>query len=79
MEIRFGIDDDYMKELEKDLGIKKASQIASGSLALLKWAIEQKKHGREIVAATDKGPEFVLVMPMLQSIKKEKTAEQETE
>jgi hypothetical protein len=71
MEIRLNIDDDYINNLKKALGIKTASQITSDALSLLAWAVDQKKNGREIISASGDGQAYRLLMPSLEMVKED--------
>ena len=50
MEIRFTVDDNYMKDLQSKARGSKPTQIASEAIALFKWAIDEIMNGRKIVA-----------------------------
>lgn len=50
MEIRFSVDDSYVKKLQSKLAGSKPTQIASEALSLFSWAVEEVEKGRKIVS-----------------------------
>lgn len=69
MEIRINIDDDFMKNLSKNLGDLKTSKITTEALTILNWAVEEAKNGRVILSTDKKGEDVKqLAMPVLDKI-----------
>jgi hypothetical protein len=71
MEVRINVDDDYINNIKKELGIKTSTQITSEAFSLLAWAIDQKKKGREIISASGDGQAYRLLMPSLEKVKED--------
>jgi hypothetical protein len=70
MKIEGLIDKKYMKGILKDLGTEKPTEAVRQGLALLKWALDQKKEGRIIGSCDKNGKNFrQLMMPALEIVK----------
>jgi hypothetical protein len=70
MEIRFTINAEFIKGLQKDLDEPTATEIARSALSLLNWAVKETKEGRVIVSSDRKGDaQHRLAMPILDQIK----------
>ena len=54
-EIRFNIDENYLKELEQRLGSTSSTEISREALAVLKWAADEVSEGRVILSAQKDG------------------------
>lgn len=68
-EIRFSVDQDYLKELQGILREPKSTEVTRSALSLLKWAAEEVKNGRVILSATPEGADVKqLAMPALDSV-----------
>jgi len=50
MEIRFKVNDSFMGDLKKTLGLKNAAEVTHEALLLLTWAVKEVKQNREIVS-----------------------------
>ncbi|MEW6379006.1 MAG: hypothetical protein AB1611_05300 [bacterium] len=71
MEVRFKIDDEFMTALEKELQVKNSTDVVREALALLSWAISEKKAKRSVILSTTEDGSDVhrLAMPSLMQIK----------
>ncbi|HYE96724.1 MAG TPA: hypothetical protein VD962_10980 [Rubricoccaceae bacterium] len=69
MEVRFTVDADYMEELKQALGVRTATEVAQEALTILKWAIEERQRGKQILSADSNGTDLHrLVTPRLQRV-----------
>ena len=69
-EIRVEIDEKYLKDLKELLGNPKNTDLVSNALAALKWIAEQKQHGQQVVAESDRTEvKRELVLPILNSVR----------
>lgn len=65
-EIRFLVDQDYLSDLQRRLGITKGTELAKSAFTLLDWASSETQGGRIILSSTEDGEELHrLVMPEL--------------
>ncbi|HJS18997.1 MAG TPA: hypothetical protein VJ785_09610 [Anaerolineales bacterium] len=70
MEVRIKVDDEFMKDLKKQLGNATATDVTVDALTLLNWAVEEAKAGRVILSAERDGTDVhQLAMPALKQIK----------
>ena len=71
MEIRFEIDDAFVKDLQskldsKQLGRASEIRIMRDALALFKWAVDETNNGRIVMSSTPNGTDIKrVVMPAL--------------
>jgi hypothetical protein len=68
-EVRFQVDDAFLKDLQEKLGTSKSTDIARDALTLLNWAVKEKSEGREIASAKDGDIHAKLAMPSLDKVK----------
>lgn len=69
-EVRFTVDSEYIDDLKKALGARNATDVAQEALTILKWAVDEKLQGRQIISADpEKGDRYRLVTPRLQNVK----------
>jgi hypothetical protein len=68
-EIRFQIDDQFLKNLQEQLGTTKTTDLARDALTLLNWAVKEKAAGREITSSKDGDIQVQLAMPSLDKVK----------
>lgn len=65
-EIRFLVDQDYLDDLRRRLGIAKGTELARSAFTLLDWASSETQGGRIILSSTEDGEDVHrLVMPEL--------------
>ena len=65
-EIRFTVDSEFLKELQRRLGIERSTDIARSALTLLDWASSETSSGRVILSSNAQGDDVHrLVMPEL--------------
>lgn len=70
-EVRVSIDSNFLKELEKRLGISKSTDLARVALSLLDWVSEEAVEGRVILSTNSEGKDaHRLVMPELRNVKR---------
>jgi len=70
MEVRFNIDDSYIKSLQESLGGAKSPEVTKSALTLLNWAVSEVSKGRVILSADSKGEDIHrLAMPALDSVR----------
>jgi hypothetical protein len=69
-EVRFQVDDAFLKNLQDKLGTPKTTDIAKDALTLLNWAIAQKLAGRDVASAQDGNVHATLAMPSLDRVQK---------
>ncbi len=71
LEVRFTIDQDFMKELSSRVGETRATEITRSALTLLDWASQETSQGRVILSAKPDGTEVHrLALPTLTKITK---------
>ena len=71
MEIRFSVDDNYIKDLQSKANGSKPTQITSEAIALFNWALNQIKDGRKIVALNEQTDSYKeITTPILENAKK---------
>lgn len=69
-EVRFSVDADYINELKDALGAKSATEVTQEALTILKWAVEERQRGHQILSANSAGSDLQrLVTPRLQNVK----------
>lgn len=69
-EIRVSVDSNFLKSLEKRLGLTKSTDVTRAALSLLDWVSEETKGGRMILSTNKEGKSaHRLVMPELSNIK----------
>lgn len=67
-EIRFTVDKQFLKDLQRRLGVSRGTDVAKSALTLLDWASSEASTGRVILSSTESGSDIHrLVMPELQS------------
>ena len=70
MEIRVSIDDEFAKQLQQKLGVKKATEIVKSAMTLLDWVTDEVSKGRVILSSDRDGDNVHrLVMPGLGTAK----------
>jgi len=78
-EVRFTIDEQFIKELESKLKAK-PTEIARDALTLLSWAVDEAAKGRVILSTGPDGRDIHrLAMPTLSRVAKEAKAHLATE
>ena len=55
MELRFQVDDEYIKNLRAKLGYSSNTDLARDALTLLNWAADESEQGRVILSAEQAG------------------------
>jgi len=55
VEIRIKVDGEFIERPKKELHLKTNADVAEEALALLSWAVEEKKEDREILSSDKKG------------------------
>jgi hypothetical protein len=66
MEIRVSIDDEFARQLQERLGVKKATEVVKSAMTLLAWAADEASQGRVILSSDATGGNLrQLVMPGL--------------
>ena len=69
-EVRFNVDEEFMKRLADQLQEENASEVAREALTLLKWAADEVKAGRVILSAQPDGKDVQrLYTPGLAKVK----------
>ncbi|MFT4926838.1 MAG: hypothetical protein ACI8WB_002937 [Phenylobacterium sp.] len=69
-EIRVAVDTDFLKKVQKKLGLTKSTDITRAALTLLDWASDEMESNRVILSTNQNGEEIHrLVMPELSKIK----------
>jgi hypothetical protein len=72
MEIRFTVDDNYIKDLQSKVKGAKTTQIASEALALFNWAVSEIMNGKKVVSLDEgKNSYKEITTPVLQNVTKE--------
>lgn len=71
MEVRFKIDDEFMKNLEKELQVKNSTDVMKEALSLLSWAVNERKAQRSVILSSREDGLDVrrLSMPSLMKVK----------
>ena len=69
-EVRFQVDDAFLRNLQEKLGTSKSTDVARDALTLLDWAVQEKLAGRDIASTDDGSVHAKLAMPSLQKIAK---------
>jgi hypothetical protein len=71
MEVRFKIEDEFMRDLERELQTKNATEVVREALALLSWAVNEKKSARSVILASKEDGSDVhrLAMPSLMKVR----------
>ncbi len=65
-EIRLSVDEAFLEDLKKKLGVDRATDVTRSALSLLSWAVDEVSSGRVIVSSTGSGSDVHrLVMPEL--------------
>jgi hypothetical protein len=67
-EVRFQIDDAWLKNLKDKIGAATSTDIARDAYALLNWAADQKAAGRDIASTEGDKLHSKLAMPSLDKI-----------
>jgi hypothetical protein len=57
-EVRFTVDEEFMKQLQDKLGQTKTTEIAKTALTILNWAAEEAKQGRVILSSKPDGSDI---------------------
>lgn len=69
-EIRIIIEDAFLDDLKQKLGTSKTNEVMQEALTLLDWAVDAKRHGRDIVSANAERSDFEKVLlPRLSKVK----------
>ena len=69
-EVRFNVDDDFLKNLQLNLGTTKATDVVKEALTVLNWAVNEKSKGRQILSGDPDANNLVrLATPGLDSVK----------
>ncbi len=70
-EIRFTVNEDFLNELERRLGVSRSTDVAKSALSLLDWASNEVARGRVILSSSEDGEDVHrLVMAELSAVKK---------
>lgn len=73
MEIRFTVDDNYIKDLQVKVKGANTAQIASEALSLFNWAVSEIMNGKKVVSLDEEKNSYKeITTPLLQKVKKEK-------
>jgi len=68
MEVRFNVDDNFLKSLQDKLGAK-GPELTKSALTLLNWAVNEASKGRVILSTDEKGDNVHrLAMPVLDAV-----------
>lgn len=54
-EVRFVVDEDFLRELQEKLGQSKTTDVAKTALTLLNWAAEEARDGRVVLSSKPDG------------------------
>jgi len=66
MEVRFTVDEDFIKRLQDSTGEKKVTDVTRDALTLLDWAVNEVQNGRVILSSDQSGSSVHrLAMPAL--------------
>lgn len=66
MEVRFTVDEDFIKNLQKSTGEKRVADVTKDALTLLDWAVNEVQNGRVILSSDESGSNVHrLAMPAL--------------
>lgn len=57
VEVRFLIDQEFMKQLQDKLGSEKTTELAKTAFTVLNWAADEAKAGRFILSSAPDGSE----------------------
>jgi hypothetical protein len=69
-EVRFNIDDDFLKGMQEKFGSTKTTDLMKEALTVFNWALSEKKEGRQILSADADANNLVrLATPGLDSVK----------
>jgi hypothetical protein len=69
VELRMQVEDDFLGNLMRILGLSRATDVVREALTLLNWAVQERRKGRVIVSADANGRNTArLVMPSLERI-----------
>jgi len=49
-EVRFNVDDDFLKNLQQKLGTTKTTDVMKEALTVFNWALTEKSAGRQILS-----------------------------
>jgi hypothetical protein len=72
-QVRFEVDDDFLKSLQELTGTTKNYVLGGDALSLLKWAATEIKKGRVLLTTNKDGGEPVkVVMSIFDKIKQDK-------
>src|SRR5665811_1132005 len=58
IEVRFSIDENFMRQLQEKLGLSKNTDIARTAFTVLNWAADEAKEGRMILSSKPDGSEL---------------------
>jgi hypothetical protein len=65
-EMRFNVDPDFLRELQRKLGLSKTTDVARTALTVLNWAADEVSQGRVILSTKADGTDVHrLVVPGL--------------
>jgi hypothetical protein len=68
-EVRFNVDDDFLKNLQQTMGTTKTTDIMKEALTVFNWALKEKSEGRQILSADADANNLVrLATPGLDSV-----------
>lgn len=70
MEVRFTIEDNYIRDLQSKATGARVTQITSEALALFKWAIDEIMKGKKVVALDEETEIYnEITTPILDKVK----------
>ena len=68
MEVRFTVDDNYIRDLQKDSQSRTAAEVVKKALTLYRWALSEVRRERVILSSDELGQNVQrVVMPGLES------------
>jgi hypothetical protein len=71
VEIRFIVDDSFLKSLQEKLGMQNSTEVVKSALTLLNWAVDEVSKGRVILSSNEVGGDVHrLFMPALEAVKR---------
>jgi CRISPR/Cas system-associated protein Csm6 len=69
MELRMQVEDQFLENLMRFLGLTRATDVVREALTLLNWAVQERRKGRYIVSTDANGRNTArLVMPSLERV-----------
>jgi len=71
-EIRFKLDEDFLKDLIQATGLKNGSELTKEAFTILRWLIDEFKNERLILSCSKDGSDLLRLTPKWPVIKSEK-------